>query len=107
MSSFDEREKAFEEKFKHDQELRFKVTARRNKMLGLWAAQQMGLAGAAAESYAKQVVEAELGKHAGDAAVIAKLKTDLAAKGIDASDHKVKRELERLAQIAKDQVMKE
>src|SRR5258708_29683444 len=107
MSSFDEREKAFEEKFKHDQELQFKVTARRNKMLGLWGAARLGVTGAAAETYAKEVVDAELGRHAGDAAVVAKIKTDLTAKGIAASDHRIRRELERLAAIAKQQVMKE
>jgi len=68
MTTFDEREKEFEARFKHDQELRFKVTARRNRLLGLWAAEQMALTGASAEAYAKEVVEAEF--HGGDRHVV-------------------------------------
>src|SRR5256885_14814733 len=84
--SFDEREKAFEEKFKHDQELQFKVTARRNKMLGLWAAAQLGMTGTAADGYAKTIVETEVAKGGGDAAGIAQIQNELAAQGIEASD---------------------
>ena len=79
MTAFDNREKEFEARFKHDQELQFKVTARRNRLLGLWAAERMGLAGDAAQSYAKEVVEAEF--KGGDRHVVAKLVADLAAKG--------------------------
>ena len=59
MSTFGEREKAFEDKYKHDQELQFKVEARRNKLIGLWAAEQMGLSGGDADAYAKEVVAAD------------------------------------------------
>ena len=64
MSKFDERGKEFEARFKHDQEFAFKVTARRNKLLGLWAARHLGLAGAAAEAYAKEVVAADFSSRA-------------------------------------------
>ena len=77
MTSFDEREKAFEKKFEKDQELQFKVTARKNKLLGLWAAGLMGKNGADAEAYAKEVVLADFEKP-GDSDVIAKLVKDLA-----------------------------
>ena len=105
--TFDDREKAFEDKYKHDQELRFKATARRNKLLGLWTAQQLGLAGTEADRYAQTIVDTELSKGGGEAAVIAKIKSDLAAKGLAASDHGIRRELERLGQLARQQVMKE
>ena len=62
MTFFDDREKGFEAKYKHDQELQFKVFARRNKLLGLWAAQKLGLGGEAAEAYAKDVVKADFSK---------------------------------------------
>src|ERR1700691_5164015 len=80
MTTFDEREKEFEAKFKHDADFRFKVTARRNRLLGLWAAERMGLSGAAAESYAKTIVAAEF-EHGGDSRVVDKIIADLAAKG--------------------------
>ncbi len=78
MTTFDEREKAFEKKFEHDQDLQFKATARKNKLLGLWAASLMGKSGADAEAYAKEVVMADLDVP-GDHDVIAKLVKDLAA----------------------------
>ena len=80
MTTFNEREKGFEQKYKHDQDLQFKVNARRNKLLGLWAAEQMGLSGADAEAYAKQVVQADFEKP-GDSDVVAKVVNDLSAKG--------------------------
>ncbi len=80
MTTFDEREKAFEKKFEHDQDLQFKATARKNKLLGLWAASLMGKSGADAEAYAKEVVMADLDVP-GDHDVIAKLVKDLAAAG--------------------------
>jgi hypothetical protein len=102
MSGFDEREKAFENKFKRDQELQFKVKARRNKLLGLWAASKTGLTGEAAETYAKGVVAADFEKP-GDDDVVQKVARDLAAKGVTEAD--VKRELERLETEAKRQIM--
>ncbi len=78
MSSFNEREKAFEAKFAHDAELRFKIEARRDKLLGLWLAEKMGKTGAAAEDYAKEVVISDL-EEAGDEDVIRKVLADVEA----------------------------
>jgi hypothetical protein len=80
MSGFDERKETFEKKFAHDEELRFKATARRNKLFGLWAAEQLGKTGADAETYAKAVVLADF-QEAGDADVIRKVRQDLEAAG--------------------------
>lgn len=105
MTTFDEREKDFEARFKHDQELRFKVTARRNRLLGLWAAGKMGLAGDDAANYAKTIVDAEFA--GGDHHVVEKLVADLAAKGQRVTAAQVQFELEHLAETAKRQVMSE
>jgi hypothetical protein len=105
MTTFDGREKDFEARFKHDQELQFKVTARRNRLLGLWAAQRMGLSGQAADAYAKEVVDAEFA--GGDRHVIDKLVADLGAKGHTVTEAQVKFELDHLAERAKQQVMQE
>jgi hypothetical protein len=78
MASFDQRKDAFENKFAHDEALRFKATARRNKLLGLWAAEKLGLTGTEAEAYAKTVVMADF-EEAGDDDVVRKVMTDLAA----------------------------
>lgn len=92
MTTFDEREKAFERKFAHDEELRFKSTVRRNKLTGLWAAEKLGLSGEEAEAYAKSVVKADF-QEAGDEDVVRKLREDFAAKGIDMSDNELHRVL--------------
>jgi len=105
MTTFDEREKDFEARFKHDQELRFKVTARRNRLLGLWAAGRMGLSGDAAEAYAMEVVNAEFA--GGDRHVIDKVVADLAAKGQSATAAQIQFELDHLAEQAKTQIMQE
>jgi hypothetical protein len=81
MTTFDKREEGFESKFAHDEELRFKALARRNKLLGLWAAGQLGKAGADAEAYAKEVVMADF-EEAGDEDVFRKIAKDLAEKGV-------------------------
>ena len=86
MTTFDDREKAFEAKYEHDEQLKFKVTARRNKLLGLWAAGLLGKTGADAEAYAKEVVMADFEKP-GDSDVIDKLMKDLAAAGKPTEDH--------------------
>ena len=104
MSGLDEREKAFENKFKRDQELQFKVKARRNKLLGLWVASKTGLSGDAAETYAKSVVSADFEKP-GDDDVVEKVVRDLGAKGVKTSEAEVKREMERLEAEAKRQIM--
>jgi hypothetical protein len=81
MTTFDKREEAFEKKFVIDEELRFKAVARRNRMLGTWAAEKLGKSGADAQAYAKDVIAAEF-DGAGDASVIAKVMGDLSAKGV-------------------------
>ena len=106
MATLEDREKEFEARFKHDEELRFKVTARRNRLAGLWAAEKMGLSGEAAEAYAKTVVAAEFDK-GGDQHVLEKLVSDLAAKGQAFSAAQIKFELDHFAAIAKQQVMSE
>lgn len=102
-TTFDKREEGFEKQFAHDEELRFKAYARRNKMLGLWAADKLGLSGAEAEAYAKEVVVAELGT-AGDDDVFAKLRKDFDAKGVHQSDHQIRRTMEELLASALQQV---
>ncbi len=81
MTTFDKREEGFEKKFAHDEELRFKAMARRNKLLGLWAAALLGKMGADAEAYAKEVIMAEF-EGAGDSDVLRKVAKDLQAKGV-------------------------
>ncbi len=104
MSGFDEREKAFEAKFKRDEELQFKVKARRNKLLGLWAAAKAGLSGAAAEAYAKEVVSADFEKP-GHEDVVEKLVKDFTVKGVKITADEIRREAERLLPEAKRQIM--
>jgi hypothetical protein len=106
MPSFADREKEFETRFKHDEELRFKVTARRNRLLGLWAAEKMGLSGDAADAYAKSVIAAEFDK-GGDKHVVEKVLADLTAKGQAVTAAQVQFELNHFAETAKRQVMSE
>jgi hypothetical protein len=106
MTTFNEREKAFEKKYEHDQDIQFKVTSRKNKLLGLWAAGLMGKSGAEAEGYAKEVVLADFEKP-GDSDVMAKLVKDLAAAGKPMEEHTIRRQAERLLDEAKAQIMKE
>lgn len=106
MTTFNDREKSFEKKFEKDQELQFKVNARRNKLLGLWAAGLMGKSGADAEAYAKEVVIADFEKP-GDSDVMAKLVKDLAAAGKPTEEHTVRKQAERLMDDAKKQLMTE
>lgn len=106
MTTFNDREKSFEKKFEKDQELQFKVNARRNKLLGLWAAGLMGKSGADAEAYAKEVVLADFDKP-GDSDVMAKLVKDLAAAGHATEEHTIRKQAERLMDDAKKQLMSE
>jgi hypothetical protein len=106
MTTFDAREKGFEAGFKHDQELQFKITARRNRLLGLWAAQHLGLLGDAAEGYAERVVEAQL-QPGGNKNVVDKLAADLGAKDPTFTAARVRFELEHFAERAKQQLIKE
>ena len=95
MTSFDKREEGFERKFAHDEELRFKANNRRNKLLGLWAAEKMGITGADAENYAKAVVKADFAE-AGDEDVFRKIRADFDAKGVAQSDHQIRRTMDEL-----------
>lgn len=106
MASFNDREKGFEKKFEHDQELQFKAEARRNKLLGLWAADLMGITGDAADAYAKEVVQADF-EEPGPEDVIRKVKADFEEKGVDKSDHQIRRQLDDLMIEAKQQIMSE
>ena len=106
MSGFDDRERAFEKKFEKDQELQFKARARRNSLLGLWAAGLMGIKGAAADAYAKDVVEADF-EEPGDDDVLRKIMNDLKDKGVPQSEHQVRRKMEDLLAAAKQQLMTE
>jgi hypothetical protein len=106
MPSFADREREFEARFAHDQELRFKITARRNRLLGLWAAARLGLLGEAAEVYGKHVVDAQFAP-GGDANVIDKVAADLGAKDQTITAARVRFELEHFAQEAKRQLMRE
>jgi hypothetical protein len=99
MTTFDKREEGFEKQFAHDEELRFKATARRNKLLGQWAAEKLGLSGAEAESYAKSVVLADF-EEAGDHDVMRKIRTDFDAKGVAQSDHQIGRVMTELLEKA-------
>jgi hypothetical protein len=103
---FKEREKGFESKWAHDEDLRFKVMARRNKLLGLWAAAEMGLSGAAAQDYAKAVIQSDFQK-SGDDDMLAKLRDDFAARKISQSDSAIRRKLEDFLATAGKQVMSE
>lgn len=106
MSTFDNREDAFEAKYAHDQNLRFKALARRNRALGLWAAEKLGLTGAEAEAYAGSVVAADL-EEAGEEDVYRKLKADFDAKGVDVSEHRLRRTMEELLTAAIETLKKE
>jgi len=88
MTQFDDRERAFESKFAHDEEMKFRIAARRNKLLGQWAARQMGLTEAESESYAKDVVRSDF-EEAGDHDVIRKVLGDLTSAGVDCDEEKV------------------
>jgi hypothetical protein len=102
MTTFDDRQKAFEAKFAHDADLKFKVAARRDKLVGLWAAGKLGLSGDAADAYAKSTVIADL-EEAGDEDVVRKLVADLDAKGV--AEAEVRAALAEQGEIARRQIM--
>lgn len=106
MSTFDEREKQFEAKFHHDQELQFKVMARRNRLFGEWAGTLMGLQAGALKDYAAEVVQSDFEKP-GDEDVFAKVKADLEAKSVAPSDHLIRKQMDDLLVAAKKQLMAE
>ena len=106
MTTFNDREKAFEDKYKHDQELQFKVEARRNKMLGLWIAEMLGKSESEAADYAKEVIASDF-EEPGDDDVVRKVLGDLEKAGTDLSEHRLRKKMEELLVEAKEQVMNE
>jgi hypothetical protein len=103
--AFEDREKAFEDKWAHDQELRFKIAARRNKLVGLWAAGELGLSGKAAEDYAKSVVATDLQATGHD--VFRKIRGDFDAAKLTHSDRVLRDKMEELLAAATDQIVHE
>jgi len=93
MTTFDKREEGFEKKFAHDEELQFKANARRNKLLGLWAAEKLGMTGPATDTYAKEVVMADF-EEAGDNDVFKKIRNDFDAKKVAATDAEIRRAMD-------------
>jgi hypothetical protein len=104
MTTFDDREKAFEAKFVHDAELQFRVTARRNRLLGMWAAERLQLTAEEADAYAKSVVQADF-EEAGDESVFRKVHGDLSARGVEVTEHEVRRAMEDAMVEARRQMM--
>ena len=103
MTNMKDREEGFERKFAFDEELRFKATARRNKLLGLWAAEKLGKSGADADAYARDVVIADMAE-AGDEDVFRKIRKDFDDAGVAQSDHQIRRSMDELMAVAVDQV---
>lgn len=106
MAGFDDRKKAAETKFALDGEKEFKAQARRNKMLGLWIAEHLGLSGADADAYAKQVIAADF-EEPGDEDVFRKVWADIQKHNVDLSEHRVRRQMQELLEEARAQVSKE
>ena len=106
MTTFDDRERAFETKFAHDEDLRFRVIARRNRLLGAWAARLMGLSDAEADAYSKDVIRADF-EEAGDEDVIRKLLGDLTAAGVETDDSKVREAVAHKEAEARRQIMEQ
>ena len=104
MTTFDDRERAFETKFAHDEEMKFRITARRNRLLGEWAARQMGLSDAESESYAKDVVRSDF-EEAGDHDVVRKVLGDLTAAGIDTDEASIQEALRNKEIDARRQII--
>ena len=106
MAQFDDREKAQEAKFAHDAELRFKAEARRNRLLGLWAAEHMGMSADHAKEYAGEVVASDF-QEAGDEDVFRKISADMKAKGSSVSDDMIRKKMAELVAVAREQVLAE
>ena len=104
MTTFDDRERAFETKFARDEEMAFRVTARRNKLLGQWAAKLMNLTPEETDAYSKAVVQAEF-EEAGDEDVVRKLLGDLTAAGVDVDDAMVRKAIDDQAVEARRQLL--
>src|SRR3977135_1811452 len=103
MTTFDKREEGFEKQFAHDEEQKFKAAARRTKLLGLWTAEKLGLTGPDAEAYAKAFVIADL-ESTGGHDVFDRIRKDLDAKGVNLSDHQIRRTIEELTAQAIAQI---
>lgn len=103
MSNMDDRERAYENKFAHDAELKFKAQARRNRKLGGWAAEKLGLTGAEADAYAGEVVKADF-EEAGDDDVLRKVSADFAAKNVGVSDAEIRTKMDQLLIEAADEI---
>jgi hypothetical protein len=106
MSSFDKRRDSFEKKFALDEEQKFKARVRRNKLLGLWAAEKLGLTGTEAADYAKDVIKTDFSEP-GDEDVFRKISGDFAAKHVDQSEHQIRRTMEELMSTAAEQIQNE
>ena len=106
MTTFDDREKAHEAKYVHDETTAFKIAARRNKLLGLWAAELMDKTGPAAEDYAKEVVVSDLDEP-GEEDVYRKVMGDLRNRNIDISEHRLRRKMAELLDVAREQITTE
>ena len=106
MTTFDKRETSFEAKYAHDQETVFKIGARRNKLLGLWMAEHLGLEGADADAYAKQVIASDFEKP-GDEDVFEKVWADVQGKGLDLSVGQVRQKMKALLEVAREQITSE
>ena len=103
MSSMKDREEGFERQFAHDEEVKFKATARRNRLLGLWVAEKLGKTGADADAYAREVVKSDV-EEAGEEDVFRKVAADLAAAGVEASEHQIRRRMQELMSVAIEQI---
>ena len=106
MTMFDKREKGFEEKYKHDQELQFKVEVRRNMLLGHWVAEMLGKSGDEAQVYARDVVAADF-EEPGDADIVRKILADFEDAGTEFSEHRLRKKMDEFLEIAKEQIMQE
>ncbi len=106
MNTMKDRENAFENKFAHDEQLKFKAMARRNKLLGLWAAEKLGKTGDDALAYAKEVIVADF-EEAGDNDVFRKVRGDFDAAGVDQSDHQIRRTMDELLEQAVREIQSE
>ena len=104
--AFRDRERNYENKWAHDEELRFKAEVRRDRLVGLWAAAEMGLSGAAAEDYAKSIIRADMAEP-GDEDVFRKLRADFDAAKLEVSDHLIRRKLSEFLALAGEQILGE
>lgn len=105
MTTFDERERAFENKFQHDEELLFRIRAKRDKLVGLWAAELLGLKEADADAYARQIIDHDI-ETKGPHDIRDRIVADLKAAQVDISEHRVEKEMDHFLNLAREKVMK-